>query len=244
MAVESEKTKRPGTVITEIAASLRAECGARACRRLRRQGQIPANLYGHKEANVFLTVREGEFTQHLTAGRRLVKLNFGDVETTGMIKEVQYDSLGDRIIHVDFARIALTERVHLRVPIVTMGTAKGAVGGLFEVLRKELDIEGPATEIPERIELVVSAMVVGDVIRVKEVPLPPSCKVLHAEADDVVVAVHVPRKIEEVKPAEVPAEGAGTGPEVIGKAKEAAEGAAPAPGKKEGKEVKEGKKNE
>ena len=208
--------KHGGQEVVELDVEVRTAVGTRACRRLRREGRIPANLYGHRQENVFLSVPEKQFVRQFRAGHRLMHLNFGSARETGMVKEVQYDSLGDRIVHVDFTRVSLRERVHLRVPIETIGVAKGAAGGgVFELVRKDLDVEGPAEDIPEKIELHVSDMAVGDMIRIKDIEIPASCKVLHADPDDVVVAIHEPRRGGEAAveaEAEEPTE-----PEIAGK---------------------------
>lgn len=216
MSAEAMQGREAVQSIAEIDAEVRAGVGRQACRRLRREWKVPANLYGHKKANVLLAIPEAQFVEQLAGGRRLLNLNFSGSREIGMVKEVQYDAVGDRVVHVDFARVSLDERVHFRVPVGTVGIAKGAAGGgIFDHMRKELDIEGPATEIPQRIELDVSELSVGDMIRVRDVPLPPSCKILHTEPDDAVVAVHAPRRVEEPKPEGEAAEV--TEPEVVGK---------------------------
>jgi large subunit ribosomal protein L25 len=221
MSPETTK-QRTGQAIAELDAEVRTARGSRACRRLRRRGMLPANLYGHKQENVLLAVTEREFAHEFAAGHRIMHLNWGGSRQTGMVKEVQYDTLGDRIVHVDFTRVSLKERVHFRVPVETIGVAKGATGGgVFEHVRKELDVEGPAAEIPEKFELHVSDMAVGDMIRIRDVELPPNCKFLHAQPEDVIVAIHAHRRAAaEAAPEEA----------VPGEEAEAAEGSEAAQG--------------
>ena len=231
MSSTSRQSKTRGEDVAEIAAETRTVAGTRACRRLRRQGLVPANLYGHKEGNVFLTVSERDFRRQFSAGHRIMHLALEGVRHTGMIKEVQYDALGDRIVHVDFTRISLRERVHMRIPVETVGVAKGAAsGGLFEVARRDMDVEGPAGDIPEKLEVYVSDMAVGDVIRVRDLSLPETCKFLHALPDDVVISVSEARRAAEPAAEEAVAPEAGAEPEVIGKDKDQED--------KEGKESK------
>ncbi len=226
MSPDTKQKKRVGQEIAQVDAEIRTQVGSRACRRLRQRGLIPGNLYGHKETAVFLTVPERQFMEQFGAGHRIVNLDFGTSRETGMVKEVQYDTLGDRIVHIDFTRVSLKERVHFRVPVETIGVAKGAAGGgVFEHIRKELDIEGPATDIPEKIELSVTEMAVGDMLRIRDVALPASCKILHAQPEDVIVAIHAPRRVaaaEEVPAEEAPeAAAAGTAEEDEKKEEEA-----------------------
>jgi len=204
--MNAETATKKGQKIVELNAELRNTVGSRACRRLRKQGVIPGVIYGHKQPNVLITVPEKEFTQHFYSGHRLVQLNLPTGKETGMIKEVQYDTFGDRIVHVDFARVSLKERVHMRVPVQPIGVAKGAAaGGVLELVHKELDIEGPAADIPEFIEVHVSEMSIGDVIRIKEIELPASCRILHADPEDVVVAIHPPQRAAAAAQPEAPA---------------------------------------
>ncbi len=215
-----QEQKTRGLQVTEIPASVRAERGSRACKRVRSGDLIPANLYGHKEANEHLSVPAEQFTKWFESGQRIAHLKVGDRRVTGLLKEIQYDPLGDYVIHADFTRISLDERIHMRIPIIAIGVPKGAAGGTFDHTMKEIDIEGPAGEIPEKIEIVVTEMVIGDMIRVKDIPsLPASCKALHVKPDAVVAAVHA----QKVVAVEAPTAEEAAEPEVVGKAKEGEE---------------------
>ena len=221
MATAAEE-KAGGLRVSELAASGRAARGRRACKHLRSSDTLPANVYGHTEPNEAISVGREEFMRLLRSGQRIVHLVIGDRRVTGLVREVQWDALGDKVIHADFARISLTERIHMRIPIITIGIPKGLVGGTFDHIMKEIDVEGPAGEIPEKIEIQVGEMVVGDMIRVKDIPtLPASCKALGVKADAVVVAVHAQRIAAAAAAEPAPEEAAE--PEVVGKAKEGEE---------------------
>ncbi len=217
---KAHEQKVGGVRVSELAASDRTARGSRACKHLRSGDMIPANVYGHKEANEHISIPREDFMHWFESGQRIAHLKVGDRRVTGLVKEVQYDPLGDTVIHADFTRISLDERIHMRIPIVTSGIPKGLAGGTFDHIMKEIDIEGPAGDIPEKIEILVGEMVIGDMIRVKDIPsLPASCKALHVKPDAVVVAVHAQKVVAVAEPtAEEAAE-----PEVVGAAKEGEE---------------------
>ncbi len=212
--------------IMELTATQREDVGKKTAKKLRRDGYIPVNVYGHKEENEHLFVSDKIFSRHFYDGHRIMHLNFSGKQETGMVKEVQYDPVKGSIIHVDFARISLTEKVHMQVSVRTIGVAKGAAGGgIMDHAIKSLDIEGPAIEIPEEIELHVSDMALGDEIRVKDIEISEKCTILHAKPEDVVVAVHERKKSveqpagEAEEAAEEAGEAGASEPEVIGKPK-------------------------
>ncbi|HAK96741.1 MAG TPA: 50S ribosomal protein L25 [Planctomycetes bacterium] len=216
MATAAEQ-KVGGLRVSELAAGARTARGSRACKHLRSGDMIPANVYGHKEPNEQISIRREDFMRWFRSGQRIAHLMVGDRRVTGLVKEVQWDALGDTVIHADFTRISLSERIHMRIPVVTIGIPKGLAGGTFDHIMKEIDVEGPAGEIPEKIEIHVGEMVIGDMVRVKDIPtLPASCKALNVKPDAVVVAVHAQKIVAAAEPAvEETAE-----PEVVGKAKE------------------------
>jgi len=123
----------------------------------------------------------------------------------------------DEIYHVDFAAVSLTEKIRVKVPL-TIKDAQEAIGvkegGVLDVVHHEIEVECLPTEIPERIEVSVKQLKIGDSIHLKELGIPRSVAPL-LEAGEVVIALHPPEKVEEVAPpAEVAAE-----PEIIEKGK-------------------------
>jgi|SRR5579872_1439132 len=216
----------------QVSAKNRKELGTRANRRLREQGMLPGVIYGHKEAIVPVTLAKKEVVDHLNKGAHLFDLSLEGKNEKVLVKEVQYDHLGMDVIHVDFARVSLDEKVKVTVPVELKGVPKGeADGGVLQQVIKELEVECLVTEIPDAIRHNVSEMALNDVVHIKDLKLPAGVKVLQDE--DLIVATV--KEIIEV--AATPAEEGAAEPEVIGRkpaeGEEAAEGAAaPAPEKK------------
>jgi large subunit ribosomal protein L25 len=222
----------------QVTAKNRTELGSRANKRLRDSGLLPGVIYGHKEAVIPVTLPKKEVVNHLDHGAHLFDLTLDGKNEKVLIKEVQYDHLGMEVIHVDFARVSLDEKVKVSIPLELKGTPKGeADGGVLQQIIKDLDVECLVTEIPDAIRYNVADMELDAVLHIKDLKLPAGVKVLHD--DDLIVATV--KEILEVAPATVGEEGAAE-PEVIGRkpaeGDEAAEGEAGAAAPAKEKEKK------
>src|SRR5580704_417679 len=100
----------------QVSARPRKELGTRANRRLREAGMLPGVIYGHKEAIVPVTLTKKEVVDHLNHGAHLFYLSLDGKSEKVLVKEVQYDYLGADVIHVDFARVSLDEKVKVTIP--------------------------------------------------------------------------------------------------------------------------------
>src|SRR5262245_30771281 len=209
----------------QITVKPRPELGSRANKRLRDAGFVPGVIYGHKEAVVPVTLPKKEVVNHLHHGTHLFDLTLDGKNEKVLVKEVQYDHLGIEVLHVDFARVSLDERVEVTVPLELKGEPKGeADGGVLQQIVAEIELECLVTEIPDAIRHNVAEMALGDVLHIKDLQLPPGAKALQDE--DLIVATV--KEIIEEAPAEVTE--AAAEPEVIGrKPEEGEEGAAAAP---------------
>ncbi len=222
-----------GIATETLHAKKRETSGTRASRRVRTEGQVPAVLYGHKEAAVPILLAAEEFGEALRHHGRMFELDLDGHKDVVLLKDLQYDSFGDHIIHADFMRIALDETLTLEVPIQLKGVPKIEHAVLQQTLA-QVEVECLPKDIPQALVFVVADMLVGDIRRVRDIPPVPGVKIL---TDPELIVATVTAIIEEVVAAPavaVPAEGTGVEPEVIGrKAKEEGE---------EGEEDEEGEK--
>lgn len=220
----------------KVKAQNRSELGSRAMKRLRDKGLVPAVIYGHKQAVLPITLDKKEVTTHINKGAHLFDLDVAGQSETVLVKEAQYDHLGIQLIHVDFTRVSLDERVKVKVPLELKGTPKGeADGGKLQQLMAELELECVVVAIPDVIRHVVTEMGMDSVLHIKDLQLPPDVKCLQ----DGELIVAMVREVKEEVIAPVAAEGAAAAaaePEVIGakerEEKAAAEAATAAPAKK------------
>jgi large subunit ribosomal protein L25 len=207
-----------------VTAEPRTQLGSRANKRLRDSGKLPGVIYGHKLAVLPITLPKKEVVNHLDKGRHLFAVSLNGNAENVLVKDVQYDHLGMEVIHVDFARVDLNERVEVTVPLELKGTPKGeADGGVLQQIVSELEVECVVTDIPDAIRYNVSEMALDSILHIKDIPLPPGVKALQDE--DLIVAT-VKEIIEEASTEAAETESAE--PEVIGKKPEEGEEAAEA----------------
>src|SRR5881392_1191731 len=167
------------TQSAQVNAQLRNQLGSRANKRLRNSGQLPGVIYGHKEAVVPVTMPKKEVVNHLEHGTHLFDLALDGKSEKVLVKEVQYDHLGLEVIHVDFARVSLDERVEVTVPLELKGEPKGEEeGGVLQQIVAELEIECLVTEIPDAIRHKVSEMALNDVLHIKDLKFPTGVRPL------------------------------------------------------------------
>lgn len=161
----------------ELEAIYRKELGKGPSKRLRRQGMVPAILYGGQEVPIPLAVRLSDIRKVLANPELrssfltlVIKgLGNGEVRKTALIKEVQRDTLKDVLLHVDFHSVELEEEIYVEVPIKIVGKPKGVEkGGLLEVYLREVEVKGIAANIPPYIEVDVSDLDIGDSIHVSD----------------------------------------------------------------------------
>lgn len=183
-------------------------------KKVRKAGRVPAVLYGHGEQNINLSVSAEELHALLRHGAKLVDLQ-GDVTDTALLRGLQWNTYGTDVLHVDLTRVSAEERVNVNVPLETRGTAIGThEGGIVELVMHEIEIECPAGSIPDKIEIRVHELKVGDSLKAGEIPLPEGVQLV---VDPEIIVVHcVGRTLDEEEgAAEAGAEGAE--PEVIGR---------------------------
>jgi len=194
--------------------------GKRNSRRLRKAGSTPGVLYGHGLENVSLSVPAGELDALVQHGSRLVTLS-GAVSESAFIREVQWDTWGTHVVHVDFTRISEDEKVEVRISVELRGEAPGAKeGGIVEQMVHEIQLECPAGRIPEKIQVNINDLKLHDAITVADLDLPEGATVLNEETAVVVHCIEPMAELEEGVGEAVSGE-----PEVIG-GKEKEEGEA------------------
>ena len=194
----------------QLTATIRENTGTKAAARERKQGRIPAIVYGHKKEPVAISLDAHNLAEGLHHGHRLMDVKIGKKIQKVLVKDLQYDYLGKYIIHADLVRIDITETIKITVPIELKGTAKGALeGGVITEHTDHLEIECQAVNIPESIAVTVTDMEVGDTMHAKDVELPPGAT-LSSSPDilpitcSLVAAAKAAEEIEEEEEAAAP----------------------------------------
>jgi large subunit ribosomal protein L25 len=200
----------------ELNASIRKTTGNGPARVLRREGRVPAILYGPKSDPVLLSVGRQELDRVLKRGgigQMLLKLVIqnGNTETkTTMIKELQTDPVSHNYLHIDFYEVDLTRKILVKVPLVAKGKAKGIEdGGMLQLVRRELEVLCLPTQIPEVLEIDITELDIGDSLHVKDISLAEGIEI-PADSNFTILTIVSGKMAEEVAAAaEVTEEGAG-----------------------------------
>ena len=191
----------------ELNAKARDVFGTNASRRLRRLEQVPAMIYGGDQDNEAVLLDHHEIMHNLEVEAfhsAIISLNTGSGSQQVILREVQHHRYRPRLVHVDFQRIKATERLHMKIPLHFAGVDEApgvkVEEGIFSPLMTELDVTCLPKDLPEYIEIDVSALGINDVIHLSAVELPEGVEltvVLHEGEDPSVVTVMPPRTIEE-----------------------------------------------
>ena len=199
----------------QIPTVAREKGGKHSNRRLRYSGQTPAILYGHGQANVCLSVPSEAIAAALRHGSRMVGLT-GVVNESAFIRDLQWDTYGTHVLHIDFTRISMDELVKVHLTVELRGQAPGVKdGGAVEQLIHDVQIECPAGAIPEKLLVSVNQLKLDDTITISQLELPAKSKII-GDPEAIVVQCVIPVVKPDLEAGEaVPGE-----PEVIGGKKE------------------------
>jgi len=205
--------------MVEIKVERRAGRGKGEASKLRRAGTIPAVFYGPRRSTVAIGVKAEEFDRKLSRleGSHLIRLvNDGGKDPdlhdkAVLLREVQRHPVTDAVLHVDFFEVDLTERLTVSVPLHFIGKAAGVVaGGILQPVVREVEVECLPTEIPEFLEVDVSALGIHEAVHLADLRLPERVTPVGDPTQTLVTVL--PPTVEEAKPAAeaaeaVPAEG-------------------------------------
>lgn len=197
--------------IRELTAEPRQGIGKGAARRLRRQGRVPAILYGAVGAPLPLSVAPADVHRAVRAHGRggvLVSLRLPDEAEgrTAVVRELQFDPVRETLLHVDLQAVRMDEEITVEVPIHVVGEAAGVreQSGILQVLLRMVEVACLPGLIPERLDIDVSAVRIHDILTVADLPLPEGVRVTTAGALPV-VTVAPPMAEEVAAPAAAPA---------------------------------------
>jgi large subunit ribosomal protein L25 len=189
----------------ELTAVRRHGSGKEGARKLLSLGKIPGIMYGKGRESRSVEFDRRDLEKFLSVARRgtvIVRLNVQeDAETKeayAVLKEIQTNPRTDRVIHVDFYEVAFGKKFRIEVPIRVKGKAAGIEqGGIVEQVTRTLEVECLPKNVPEFLEIDVTALEIGDSLHLKDLVLPEGVQPVEKEMTATVVSVHAPR-VEEV----------------------------------------------
>lgn len=194
-------------------ADVRERTGKGAARALRREGLIPAVIYGDNEPPVPIAVSQKDMTLALYAGGFLTNvwtIDVGGKTVQALARDYQREPVKDRLVHIDFLRVSATSRVSVDVPVHFVGEEESPGlkdGGVLSVAEHTLTIEAPATRIPHALEVSVAGLEIGATIMTTDVKLPDGVTLLSHHGEEMPIASITPPVAEvEEETEEVAAE--------------------------------------
>jgi large subunit ribosomal protein L25 len=203
----------------KLAVERRTKLGTTGAKALRGAGKIPAVVYGHGDVpeHVALDARAFEELLHHGGRNTIITLSDGSRKRqTALVRVIQFHPVSRRIVHADLQRVSADETIGARLGIVTVGVADGVrnSGAVMDVITHEIEVEGPASQIPEHLEVDVTPLAVHEHITAGDVALPAGFRLV-TPPETIVVAIEPSRTARELEEAAVPTEEAPE-PEVIG----------------------------
>jgi len=183
-----------------LKAKIRTTVGNGPARGLRCQGRIPAVLYGPDTETMSLSVDRSELEKVLKKGQtaqlllNLIIENGKESKRSAMIKELQTHPATHGLLHVDFYEISMSRKIRVNIPVVTVGKARGVeLGGLLQVVRRELEVHCLPGDIPKTLEIDISDLDIGGTIHVQDIALPENVEI-PADVNFTVVSVVNPKR--------------------------------------------------
>jgi large subunit ribosomal protein L25 len=189
--------------LIELKANIRQSVGNGPARALRREGRVPAILYGPGKDSVMLSISASELEKIVkdsSKGQLLVDLVIGDKtkeKRHAMVKELQISPVSREILHIDFYEISMDRKIRVNVPVVAVGKSKGEeLGGMLQIIRRELEVLCLPGEIPDAFEIDITDMDVGDSVHVDEIQLKGDIEI-QADVNFTVLTIVSPKVEEE-----------------------------------------------
>ena len=188
-----------------LSAETRERAGKGASRAMRREGRVPAVIYGEKQEPVMIHVEEKALVKALSTGHfmnTVVMIDAGGAATRTLPKDVQFHPVSDRPLHVDFLRIAEHATIHVNVPVAfTDEEASPGIkrGGTLNIVRHELELVCDAANIPDQIEISLAGLELGDTIHISAVTLPAGVTSAIEDRDFTIATIATPSALRSAE---------------------------------------------
>lgn len=202
-----------------LPAELRERAGKGASRALRREGRVPAVIYGGKEEPTPIHLEEKLLVKQLGTGHfmnSIVMVEIDGKPTRTLPKDVAFHPVNDRPVHVDFLRLSKDAKIEVAIPVIFVNEDDSPglkKGGVLNVVRHELELVCEADKIPSEIELDVTGLEVGDSLHISSVTLPEGSESAITDRDFTIATVVAPSALKRSESESEDAEGAEEGAE-------------------------------
>ena len=181
----------------ELKAVARERVGKGSSRELRRNGSIPAVIYGDKQTPISIVLDTNEVTKRIHAGgfmTTVATIDVGGEKVKVLPKDYQLDPVRDFVLHVDFLRVSANSQVSVQVPVHFINEEKSAIkiGGVLNVVRHEVELHCPADAIPEFITVDLAGHKIGDSLHISHVKLPSGVTPVIGDRDFTIATIVAP----------------------------------------------------
>ena len=189
---------------TILNGNIRTNTGKGYARASRRAGRIPAIIYGDKQDTISIDIEEREYKKIMIQSgiySRLLDLNVDWKSNIVLTRDIQFHPVSENPLHVDFLRIGKGSTITVSIPVsfINEELSPGLkTGGVLNTVRFELELECPADNIPEKIEINLEGLVVGDSIKISTVELPEGVKPTITDRDFTIATIAAPTKMADV----------------------------------------------
>jgi large subunit ribosomal protein L25 len=187
-----------------LTAQKRETAGKGAARAIRREGQVPAVIYGDKKDPVSISINPKELWKQLHTGQTFFastgEIQLGKDKETVICRDVQFHPVTDQPLHADFLRLGKDATVTVEVPVTFINEEKSEGmkrGGVLNVVRHEIEVICPATSIPESIEVDLAGLAVGDSVHISSITLPKGVEPTITDRDFTICTVASPSSGEK-----------------------------------------------
>lgn len=183
--------------ILELNAETRKRSGSASVRRMRKEGLVPAVIYGRKTENANIKVNAktvGSILKDSASDNILVNLQIDGAKTQlALIQQVQHDHLKGGILHIDFHAVDMNESIHAQVPLEIVGDAEGVkAGGQLDIMLHNITVHCLPKDLPEKINVDVTHVAMGQGVHVSDLKLPAGVSV-HLDGDVLILSITEPR---------------------------------------------------
>jgi large subunit ribosomal protein L25 len=189
---------------TMINGNLRNSTGKGSARAARRAGRIPAIIFGNKKETISIDIEEREYKKLMNQSgifSRLLDLSVDGKSNIVLTRDIQFHPVSENPLHVDFLRIGKGSNINVSVPVsfINEELSPGLkTGGVLNTVRFELELECPADSIPEKIEINLEGLVVGDSIKISSVNLPDGVSSTITDRDFTIATIAAPTVMSEI----------------------------------------------
>lgn len=206
-----------------IDAEKREKVGTNKVHDLREQDILPGVIYGQDGESIPIQLNYRDVEKALEDKGWVYELQMGDNEAneTAKLKDLQWDHLGENVLHIDFERVSTDEPTELNVPLVTVGTSNAieGSGGYLQHHLQSITVSGVPEDIPEQIPISIEGIGIGDTIHVGDINLPDNVEAVTPD-DRLIISVHEAREVLEEEEEELELAPTALEPEVVGEDEE------------------------